>query len=124
MVDNKASILNTIKPMVNVEVDDTNFDAVLIPFINSALNVITQLGVGPPSGFRITDETKTWPELLGEREDLDIVISNIYARVRLWFDPPQNAFLVTALKEQVQETDWRIEVWHKPQPQTQNQPEV
>ena len=65
MVDNRQSILNTIKPMVNVEVDDKNFDAVLIPFINGALTVITQLGVGPTSGFKIADETNLWPELLG-----------------------------------------------------------
>jgi len=108
------SILDTIKPMVGVEVENTSFDVVLIPFINSALSVITQLGVGPVGGFRIIDKTKTWAELLGTRTDLDIVITNIYCRVRLWFDPPTNSFLVTALKDQVVETDWRIESWHDP----------
>jgi len=108
------SILDTIKPMVNVEVNNTSFDAVLIPFINSALSVVTQLGVGPVSGFRITDNTKTWTELLGTRTDLDIVVTNIYCRVRLGFDPPTNSFLVAALEHQKVETDWRIEAWHKP----------
>lgn len=116
MVDNRDSILNTIKPMVGVEIDDKNFDMVLIPFINGALSVITELGVGPTTGFRITDETKTWSELLGDREDLDLVISDVYTRVRLKFDPPQNAFLVTALKEDLQETDWRIEAFHTSPP--------
>ena len=111
MVD---SILNTIKPMVGVEVENTSFDIVLIPFINSALSIITQLGVGPISGFRISDDSKTWTELLGGRTDLDVVITNVYARVRLWFDPPTNSFLVTALKDQIVETDWRIEAWHMP----------
>ena len=124
MVDNALSILNTIKPMVNVEVDDKNFDAVLIPFINGALTVITQLGVGLPTGFKIADETKTWPELLGEREDLDIVKTAIYIRVRLLFDPPQNAFLVTALKEELQEAEWRIEAWHNPPVLVDPNPEV
>ena len=124
MVDNALSILNTIKPMVNVEVDDKNFDAVLIPFINGALTVITQLGVGLPTGFKIADEAKTWPELLGEREDLDIVKTAIYIRVRLLFDPPQNAFLVTALKEELQEAEWRIEAWHNPPVLVDPNPEV
>lgn len=124
MVDNRQSILNTIKPMVNVEVDDKNFDAVLIPFINGALTVITQLGVGPTSGFKIMDETKTWTELLGDRTDLDLVTTAIYIRVRLLFDPPQNAFLVTALKEELQEAEWRIEAWHKPIVIVEPTPEV
>ena len=124
MVDNNLSILNTIKPMVNVQVDDKNFDSVLIPFINGALTVITQLGVGPSSGFKIADETKTWVELLSDREDLDIVKTAIYIRVRLLFDPPQNAFLVTALKEELQEAEWRIEAWHKPVVLVDPTPEV
>ena len=124
MVDNDLSILNTIKPMVNVEVEDKSFDSVLIPFINGALTVITQLGVGPTSGFKIADETKTWPELLMDREDLDIVKTAIYIRVRLLFDPPQNAFLVTALKEELQEAEWRIEAWHKPVVLVETIPEV
>jgi len=111
MVD---SILNTIKPMVGIEITDTNFDAVLIPFINSALNIINQLGVGP-SGFRISDDTKTWTDLLGVRDDLDLVLTNVYLRVRLWFDPPTNSFLVASINEQIKETDFRIESWHKPQ---------
>lgn len=114
MVDNRDSILNTIKPMLNVEVDDKNFDVVLIPFINSALSIITQLGIGPSSGFKIKDETEVWAGLFEDREDLDIVITDIYLRVRLWFDPPQNSFLVTAIKEQIVENDWRVEALHNP----------
>lgn len=111
MVD---SILKTIKSMVGVEVEDTNFDDALIPFINGALSVLTQLGVGPSTGFRIADDTKTWADLLGDREDLDLVKTNIYSRVRLKFDPPTNSFLVKALQEDITEMDWRIEAWHKP----------
>lgn len=124
MVDNGDSILNTIKPMVGVEVDDKNFDMVLIPFINGALSILTQLGVGPTTGFRIADETKKWSELLGDREDLDLVATAIYIRVRLLFDPPQNAFLMTALKEELQETEWRIEAFHNPLPVVEPTPDT
>ena len=29
-------------------------------------------------------------------------------------DFPQNSFLVTAIKDQIKEYDWRIEAWHDP----------
>ena len=45
-------------------------------------------------------------------------------RVRLMFDPPQNAFLVTAIKEQIDEGNFYIEMYHKPEvPPVPTEPE-
>lgn len=101
-------ILDSIKQMLGIRLDDTNFDQELVIHINGALSVLTQLGVGPAKGFRISDNSATWPGLLGTREDLDMVISDVYMRVRLMFDPPQNSFLVNALQKQIEEYEWRI----------------
>lgn len=109
-----ASILTSIKRMHGIAENDPNFDDELIMHINSALMVMTQLGVGSSKGFSIKDKSAKWRDLLGDREDLNLVFDDVYCRVRLVFDPPQNAFLVTALKEQIKENDWRIEAWHKP----------
>ena len=108
------SILDSIKRMHGISATDTNFDAELIMHINGALMVMTQLGVGPKKGFRILDKSQTWTQFLEGREDLDLVLSDVYMRVRLIFDPPQNSFLVSSLKEQIKEYDWRIEAWHNP----------
>ena len=108
------SILDSIKQMLGVDTTDTNFDRELIIYINGALMVVNQLGVGP-SGYSITSKTNTWDEFLLDRTDLELVKSAVYLRVRLIFDPPQNSFLVNAIKDQITEYDWRIEINHKPE---------
>ena len=106
------SILDSIKIMLGNSVDDTNFDAELIIFINGALSIINKLGVGP-IGYKISNSSNTWDEFLGDRTDLEEVKTNVYLRVRLAFDPPQNSFLVTSIKEQIAESTWYIELYHK-----------
>lgn len=108
------SILDSIKQMLGSGSEDTNFDKELIIYINGALMVINQLGVGP-NGYRITGEENTWAEFMGDRTDLELVKTNVYLRVRLIFDPPQNSFLVSAIKEQITEYDWRIEMSRHPE---------
>jgi hypothetical protein len=102
--------------MLGISNDDTNFNDELIMFINGALMVMTQLGVGPSQGFSITSAKNTWKELLGDRKDLDAVRSDVFLRVRLIFDPPINSFLVTAIEKQIAEYDWRIAALTIPQP--------
>lgn len=109
-----TSILDSIKQMVTGNVEDTSFDNELIIYINSALSIVNKLGVGP-DGYKIAGKTNTWDEFLLTREDLEMVKTNIYLRVRLMFDPPQNAFLVTAINEQIDEGNFYIEMYHKPE---------
>lgn len=106
-----ASILNSIKLLLGLGEDESPFDNELIMYINGAIMVINQLGVGP-DGYKITSATNEWTELLGDRNDLELVKTSIYLRVRLAFDPPQNSFLVKAIQDQLLEYDWRIEVNH------------
>lgn len=108
------SILDSIKQQLGIGLDDTSFDKELVLHINGALMVMTQLGVGPDEGFRITGTNETWAQFLGDRTDLELVKSDVFLRVKLIFDPPTNSFLVNAINDQIKENDWRIEVWHEP----------
>ena len=108
------SILDSIKQQLGIGLDDTSFDKELVLHINGALMVMTQLGVGPDEGFRITGVNETWAQFLGDRTDLELVKSDVFLRVKLIFDPPTNSFLVNAINDQIKENDWRIEVWHEP----------
>lgn len=108
------SILGSIKSMQGIDQSDTSFDNELIMFINGALMIMTQLGVGPVEGFRITSDQETWTTFLAGRTDLDLVFTAVYNRVRLVFDPPQNSFLVNAIKDLITENEWRLEAQHKP----------
>lgn len=104
------SILASIKKLLGISPDDLNFDEELIIHINGAIMVVNQLGVGPETGYLITDINNTWDELLNNRSDLELVKNDIHLRVKLSFDPPQNSFLVAAIKDQLKEFDWRIEI--------------
>lgn len=107
-----TSILDSIKQMLGVEPSDDSFDGELIIFINSALSTVNKLGVGS-EGFRIADNAAIWTDFLLDRTDLEEVKTNVYLRVRLVFDPPQNSFAINAIKEQIAEGTFYIESHHK-----------
>lgn len=104
-----GSILKYLRRMLVSSAEDSTFDTDLIVFGNGALFVINKLGVGPAEGFQITGETETWLDFIGVRKDLGAIQTDVYLRVRLLFDPPQNSFLVKGIQDQIQEYDWRIE---------------
>ena len=104
------SILNSTKKSLGIVIDDTNFDDELILHINSALMTVQQLGIGPITGFVISDSDDVWSDLLGDRTDLEAVKLYLYLKVRLAFDPPQNGFLVDAIKNQITELEFRLNV--------------
>lgn len=104
------SILDSIKQLLGISADDTNFDKDLILHINGALMIVNQLGVGPDDGYSITGKSNTWAEFMLGRSDRGLVQNAVYLRVRLIFDPPQNSFLVSAIEKQIQEYDWRISI--------------
>lgn len=109
-----ASILNSIKKMLGVSDEDTNFDQDIIININSVLMFINQLGIGPETGFTISDATATWEELIGERLDLEAVKTYVYLKVRLLFDPPQSAFVLESIERQISQIEWRLNVQAEP----------
>ena len=104
------SILITIKKMLGIDEAFIAFDTDVMMNINSALMVLNQLGVGPATGFMITGKDETWSQFLLARTDLEAVKTYIYLKVRLLFDPPANSFLVDAIKNQISELEWRINV--------------
>lgn len=108
------SILTSIKQLLGVAEEDTNFDMEIIIYINGELMVLNQLGVGV-QGYVVIDASNTWSEFLGGRTDLELIKTNVYLKVRLVFDPPQNSFLVEAIKNKIVESDWRIEFNHIPE---------
>ena len=105
------SILLTVKDMIGPSIDYGVFDTQLVMQINSFLNVLTQLGVGPESGFEITGADETWQDLLGDRETLlNMCKSYVSIRTRLVFDPPTSSFVIDALKKNADELEWRIHI--------------
>ena len=104
----EQSILRSIAQLLGITEDHTYFDTQLIDHINTALFGLTQLGIGPQTGFRITDDKAKWTDILGTRQDLDAARSYVYQKVRLAFDPPQMGYFVDAIKDQIKELEWRL----------------
>lgn len=104
------SILDTIKKMLGIGEDDTNFDQDIIVNINSVLMSVNQLGIGSESGVFIIDNTKTWTDLLGDRTDLEAIKSYVYLKVRLLFDPPSSSFVIESMERQITQFEWRLNV--------------
>ena len=104
------SILTSIKKLLGITEEYTNFDADIIMHINTVFMTLNQLGVGPSDGFRIEDKTTTWDEFIGDSLNLDGVKSYMHLKVKLLFDPPLNSAVMEAMKQQISELEWRLNV--------------
>lgn len=104
------SILTNTKKALNLADEYTAFDEDVIMHINSVFSTLNQLGVGPIEGFMISDKVPTWAAFLEGDSRLNHVKTYVYLRVRYLFDPPTTGYHVTAMKEQIQELEWRLNV--------------
>ena len=55
-MDNAESILTSIKKLLGIVEEYTQFDTDIIIYINTVFMTLQQLGIGPEEGFSITDE--------------------------------------------------------------------
>lgn len=104
------SILTSIKKLLGITEEYTHFDADIVMHINSVFTILCQLGVGPESGFSISDASAVWSDFLPDNSNLELVKSYMYQKVRLLFDPPQSSALLDAMKQSISELEWRINV--------------
>jgi len=107
------SILTSIKKLLGPDEADTHFDPDIIMHINTTLMALNQIGVGPETGFSISDKTTTWATYLGANANIEAVKSYIYLKVRLIFDPPSSTPLIEAIERQITELEWRLSIQPK-----------
>ena len=107
------SILNSVKKMLGITTEYTHFDADIIMHINSVFSILTQLGVGPDTGFTIEDESKDWSDYIPEetgRALLSMVRTYMFMKVKMMFDPPMSSSVAEAYNRQIGELEWRLNV--------------
>lgn len=103
------SILTSIKKLLGYEEDDTGFDEEIIMEINAVFMSLTQMGVGPPEGFEIEDETSTWQDFIPDVKKFGAVKSYIHKKVKLAFDSStMSSALISAYERQIAEFEWRL----------------
>ena len=104
------SILNSIKKLIGPDYDYGPFDRDIIMHINSAFMILNQIGLGPTTPFKITRSDEVWTDFMADVANYLSVVDYIYLRCRLIFDPPTSSFVLSSLKEQQQELEWRLNV--------------
>ena len=110
---NPASILDSTKKALQVPFDYDVFDMDIIMHIISAFFTLQQIGIGPADGFQITGSEETWDTYLGTDLNLNAVKSYIFLKTRLLFDPPDRSYVLEAMKEQVTEYEWRLNLYRE-----------
>lgn len=101
-------ILTDVKSQLNIPTDTTSFDLDIITSINTSFMILHQLGLGPTEPFSIVDDTALWTNFMTDIAKYNGVKTYVYQRVRLIFDPPTTSHLLTALKDQIQELEFRL----------------
>lgn len=104
------SILHDMKQMVGQEWDDNTYDLDLKIHINTVFFDLTQIGVGPSTGFSIDGPETKWDEFVSEPKSLHAIKSYMHLRMRLLFDMPANGFLVTSIEKQIEKMEVRLQM--------------
>ena len=102
------SILTSIKKLLGITEEYEHFDADIIMHINSVFMILTQLGVGPPEGFRIESETTTWSDFLGDSTEYESVKTYMHHKFKLRFDPPASSTVTESMNRIISELEWRL----------------
>lgn len=106
----EESILTSIKKLLGIPSEYTQFDSDIIMHINSVFMILNQLGVGNSGGFSIADNNAVWSNFIENEEIVNAVKTYMYMRVRLLFDPPSNSSVMDSINRQINELEWRLNV--------------
>ena len=109
----EESILKSTKKILGLADNYTPFDLDVITHINAAFSILDQLGVGPEGGFVIDDETELWSDYDVPANQLHLIKTYIFLKVRLLFDPPTTSFLIEATTNQLREYEWRLNTFRE-----------
>lgn len=104
------SILTSIKKLLGITEDCSDFDVDVITHINSAFFDLTQLGVGPAVGFSIQDDQSKWSDFLTDSSKYEAVKTYVFLKVKIVFDPPASATVLEAYNRRIAECEWRLNV--------------
>ena len=102
------NILNSIKKLLGLASEYKSFDQDIIIHANSVFNILMQLGVGP--AFSISTGEEVWSDYLEDISKLHMVKSYMYLKIRLMFDVPNSGPMIEAIKTQIAELEWRLNV--------------
>lgn len=103
------TVLGTVKQVLGLTPEQTEFDAELITHINSVLFDLNFIGVGEwRADFGIASATSTWGDILAK--DIPAAAKQYVAlKVKKAFDPPTSTMVNESLNNLIQTLEWRLE---------------
>ena len=90
-------VLTDIKKLIGFDEDYKAFDTNITIQINSALSTLYQIGVDV-TGYLTADGSEDWGDILGQNVNIEMIKNY----------PPLNGSILEAIKEQIKEYEWRI----------------
>jgi hypothetical protein len=110
MAVNPASILDCVKKWNGFEPEYEVFDTELLMNINTVIGSLLQLGVLSDTELVVGDNTVTWASISDRPNVLNLVKTYVAMSVKMMFDPPQTSFGIDAIRKQLDQLEFRINV--------------
>lgn len=104
----EESILLSIKALIGIPEEVTDFDVALIAHINTVFMILDQIGVGPKEGFSITGASETWDMYVQNANRYNAVKSYVHHKVLVLFDKSLQSSVVSSINEVLKELEWRL----------------
>ena len=105
------SILDTIKQLLGIPVEDESFDMDIKTHINTSTMILSQIGIGPKNGFIVTNKDQLWTDYIDSSTiNLEGVKQYIYLKTKIIFDPPTNSTTIDAINKSLSELEWRMQL--------------
>lgn len=102
------SILTSVKKICGMSESFEAYDDDVILHINTIFMTLRQMGIGPTTGFSISDDSAEWRDFIENIETLEAVKTYVSLKVKLIFDPPQSSTVMQAYKDTIAECEWRL----------------
>ena len=100
-------IFPSIKELLGPSANDTAFDNEILLDLNSAIMILTQIGVGT-QGFTVVTGEETWEDLGIDPSEFALVKTYLSDKTKLMFDPPVSTVLLNSLNQRIAEAEWRL----------------
>lgn len=102
------SILISVKKLLGLEEENEAFDLEIMLYINGAITILTQIGVGPSTGYIVTSKEDTYSDWLGDTTLYQVIPLYLFWKTRLSFDSPTNASVIKEYKDSIREAECRL----------------
>lgn len=104
----KEKILQSVKKIIGIASNNTDFDIDLLIHINTVMFILKQMGIVKKDDLYI-DRNSTWEQILtSDQLNLYAIKSWTALKVRMLFDPPTSSILAEAINTNLKELEWRI----------------